>query len=74
MVDLIESIVCSCCCNHDDCKINNKLGCAENISGEVYIMDIENGLKAWLYSFDTNSATKCFEAVNVLKQKLEDQE
>lgn len=74
MVDLIESIVCSCCCYHDDCKIKNKLDCAGNISGEVYIIDIENGLKAWLDSFDTNSAAECFEAVNILKEKLENQE
>lgn len=25
----------------------------------------------WLSSFDTNSATKCFEAVNILKERLE---
>ena len=25
----------------------------------------------WLNSFDTNSATKCFEAVNLLKERLE---
>ena len=73
MVDLIESIVCSSCCNHNDCKINNKLDCAGNISGEVYIRDIENGLKAWLSSFDTNSATECFTAVNLLKQRLEEE-
>ena len=29
------------------------------------------GLTEWLNSFDTNSATKCFEAVNLLKQRLE---
>lgn len=28
----------------------------------------------WLNSFDTNSATKCFEAVNLLKQRLEGEE
>ena len=26
----------------------------------------------WLNSFDTTSATKCFEAVNLLKQRLEE--
>ena len=26
----------------------------------------------WLNSFDTSSATKCFEAVNLLKQRLEE--
>ena len=28
-------------------------------------------LKEWLSSFDTASATKCFEAVNILKERLE---
>lgn len=28
----------------------------------------------WLNSFDTNSATKCFEEVNQLKERLEVQE
>ena len=28
----------------------------------------------WLNSFDTNSATKCFEAVNLLKQRLEEED
>lgn len=34
---------------------------------------IANGtlLTEWLNSFDTLSATKCFEAVNLLKQRLE---
>ena len=37
---------------------------------------IANGtlLTEWLNSFDTNSATKCFTAVNLLKQRLEDEE
>ena len=30
-----------------------------------------DNLREWLYSFDTDSATKCFEAVNLLKQRLE---
>lgn len=29
------------------------------------------GLTEWLNSFDTNSATECFTAVNLLKQRLE---
>lgn len=39
-------------------------------------MAIKNGtpLTEWLNSFDTNSATKCFEAVNILKQRLEGEE
>lgn len=28
----------------------------------------------WLNSFDTSSATKCFEAVNILKERLEHEE
>lgn len=30
-----------------------------------------DALREWLSSFDTSSATKCFEAVNLLKQRLE---
>lgn len=31
-------------------------------------------LEEWLNSFDASSATECFTAVNILKQKLEDAE
>ena len=31
---------------------------------------VEETRKKWLNSFDTSSATKCFEAVNVLKERL----
>ena len=31
-------------------------------------------LEKWLNSFDTSSATKCFEAVNLLKQRLENED
>ena len=31
-------------------------------------------LEEWLSSFDTGSATKCFEAVNILKERLEGEE
>lgn len=31
-------------------------------------------LTEWLSSFDTNSATKCFEAVNLLKERVEHEE
>ena len=30
-------------------------------------------IKHWLSSFNTDSATKCFEAVNILKERLEDE-
>lgn len=32
---------------------------------------VEESRREWLNSFDTSSATKCFEAVNILKQRLE---
>ena len=33
-----------------------------------------NWLKEWLSSFDSSSATECFEAVNLLKQRLENED
>lgn len=38
-----------------------------------YEYDKWMGLTEWLNSFDTNSATECFTAVNILKQRLEEQ-
>ena len=35
---------------------------------------VEETRREWLNSFDTSSATKCFEAVNLLKQRLEGEE
>ena len=35
---------------------------------------VEESRQKWLESFDTSSATKCFEAVNLLKQRLEGEE
>lgn len=32
--------------------------------------NLETSIKEWLSSFDTNSATKCFEAVNLLKEQI----
>lgn len=32
-----------------------------------------DALRTWLSSFDTSSATKCFEAVNILKERLKDE-
>ena len=39
---------------------------------EPYIEQVitVNSLREWLSSFDTDSATKCFEAVNILKERL----
>ena len=33
-----------------------------------------DNLREWLSSFDTSSATKCFEAVQILKERLEKNE
>ena len=35
---------------------------------------VEESRREWLNSFDTNSATKCFEAVNLLKERVEHEE
>ena len=42
-------------------------------TGAVWAGYVKDGipLTEWLNSFDTNSATECFTAVNLLKQKLE---
>ena len=37
-------------------------------------LTVEELRREWLNSFDTSSATKCFEAVNVLKERLEHEE
>ena len=73
MVDLIESIrngLCVYCVEfkgyipcktpNDDCEFNRKI--------------IKRGVQNWLSSFDTDSATKCFEAVNILKMKIAQEE
>ena len=53
---------------------NNNIRCyvCERCSGTYKEWDCEDWLKEWLSSFDTNSATECFTAVNLLKQRLEE--
>lgn len=66
MVDLIEEGLCK------DCSLNCK---GKNISCIAYdsaLISTKKVLKAWLSSFDSSSATKCFTAVNLLKERLED--
>lgn len=73
MVDLIESIVEKAICRDcGDCLLHSlipqerfcfKYGVARE--------DTEEAIEEWLSSFDTASATKCFTAVNILKQRLE---
>ena len=72
MVDLIESILKKAICRDcEDCLLHSlipqerfcfKYGVARE--------DTEEAIEEWLSSFDTNSATKCFEAVNILKERL----
>ena len=63
------------CCNcRDYCDRNssercNDCDCDDNFS----LWRPPYWLKEWLNSFDTNSATKCFEAVNLLKERLKDE-
>ena len=53
-----------------DCLISGR----RNGKNMLYVLlnSIKNGtpLTEWLNSFDTSSATKCFEAVNILKMKI----
>lgn len=65
MVDLIESIICNGCPYMGDC---DKVYIDECI---IEKKDIHEGIRAWLSSFDSSSATECFTAVNLLKQRLE---
>ena len=70
MVDLIESFessFCHKCMEDNDCDM-----CMDRCYEYRFAQDvIEESVKEWLSSFDTNSATECFTAVNLLKQRLE---
>lgn len=71
MVDLIDRVaknICLICMedNHSFCTSMNK--CYEY---ELIQDVIEDSIKEWLSSFDSSSATECFTAVNLLKQRLE---
>ena len=69
MVDLIEILKKGFCGEMSDSEFADAFSCKE------CEMQYEEGLKEkvqqWLSSFDTSSATKCFEAVNILKERLE---
>lgn len=73
MVDLIEKAgknICFICIedNHSFCTSIDK--CYEY---ELIQDVIEESVKEWLSSFDTASATECFTAVNLLKEKLKNE-
>ena len=69
MVDLIEILKKGFCGEMSDAE------CADAFSCKECEMQYEEGLKEkvqkWLSSFDTASATECFTAVNLLKERLE---
>lgn len=70
MVDLIDETLKVVC---DKCAIDDSFCIEKCCAYEETEENIEDGLKEWLSSFDTNSATECFTAVNLLKQRMEEQ-
>lgn len=84
MVDLIKELVWLRCKNCSNITREDAEECYEGIDREKMefcsiadrfdINNIHEGLKVWLSSFDTDSATECFTAVNILKQRLEGKE
>ena len=68
MIDLIKEILIKTVCY--ECEYcGTKCTDYERVENHV-----KEGVEEWLSSFNTDSATKCFEAVNLLKQKLEREE
>ena len=72
MVDLIEELICGIC--SETTRINCKKKDVPCMAYDSAYINTKKALKQWLSSFDTSSATKCFEAVNLLKQRLEGEE
>lgn len=64
MVDLIKEITCGVCPYKEVCEVQCSIAYLDTLS-------INRGLRDWLSSFNTNSATECFEAVNILKERVE---
>ena len=66
---------CNSCSMHNECGLclaNNETNCdydkyAERPADCPIVMDVNE----WLSSFNTNSATECFTAVQELKKRLE---
>ena len=69
MVDLIEILKKGFCGEMSDAECANAFSCKEC---EIqYEAGLKEKVQKWLSSFDTASATECFTAVNLLKQRLE---
>lgn len=68
MIDLIEILKKGFCGEMSDAECANAFSCKE------CEMQYEEGLKEkvqkWLSSFDTDSATECFTAIGLLKERL----
>ena len=72
MVDLIEELKKGFCGEMSDAECANAFSCKEC---EIqYEAGLKEKVQKWLSSFDNSSATKCFEAVNLLKQRMEGEE
>ena len=72
MVDLIEILKKGFCGEMSDAECANAFSCKEC---EIqYEEGLKEKIQKWLSSFDTASATECFTAVNILKQRLEGEE
>ena len=69
MVDLIEILKKGFCGEMSDAECANAFSCKEC---EIqYEEGLKEKVQKWLSSFDTDSATECFTAVNVLKERVE---
>ena len=70
MVDLIDETLKAMCGRCDGSYPYPPICIGKCFEYEETEENIEEGIKKWLSSFDTSSATKCFEAVNILKERL----
>ena len=72
MVDLIEELICGIC--SETTRINCKKKDVPCMAYDSEYIKTVKALKEWLSSFDSSSATECFTAVNILKERLEHEE
>ena len=77
MIDLVNGLCqeqCKICSAYNDGCYEGDIAAATYRQAGKFCLFAKRDLdvvREWLSSFDTESATKCFEAVNLLKQKLE---
>lgn len=71
MVDLIEILKKGFCGEMSDAECANAFSCKEC---EIqYEAGLKEKVQKWLSSFDTASATECFTAIGLLKERLKDE-